>query len=366
MTSSPRQIAASALEVNEIELTSSPEDLIHNEALRVEKQIRDDDSILSYSQINAHHGDGTDISIYGIPVSDNDNRTSPVRRKRLKDYKVEVPLTPLDSSEPPTKRAKTVSFSETLQTTIHLLDSEMAFSETDEDGLRDFIEDIVQPLTDSAQKHIEGEQLEEFDTTLRVVVPEIDDSLPNASWETPMYHQPNQSRLDPQTTLISRIEEYIDENERKWSGVQRSARLLSWTPFPARLGEIHAEEELEDGSLAEYFEQLEIDHGAEDFTRTRLNLLKDGDDLLIELGDPLNSDDEVAVQNNDQGGETSRNSHQNIAANASTRFGSLRLFTALPRIFSTLRIAAASPTTVRRSPNCKRRSGVASSCTPER
>lgn len=52
--------------------------------------------------------------------------------------------------------------------------------------------------------------------------------------------------------------------------------------------------------------------------------------------------------------------------NTAARLGSLRLLTALPRIFSTLRIASASPTTVRRSPSCKRRSGVASSCTPER
>ena len=48
------------------------------------------------------------------------------------------------------------------------------------------------------------------------------------------------------------------------------------------------------------------------------------------------------------------------------RLGSLRLLTALPRIFSTLWMAAASPTTVRRSPSWSVRSGVASSCTPER
>jgi len=49
-----------------------------------------------------------------------------------------------------------------------------------------------------------------------------------------------------------------------------------------------------------------------------------------------------------------------------TRLGSSRFLTALPRIFSTFWIAAASPTTVRRSPIWSRRSGVASSCTPER
>ena len=37
-----------------------------------------------------------------------------------------------------------------------------------------------------------------------------------------------------------------------------------------------------------------------------------------------------------------------------------------PRIFSTRLMSAVSPTTVRRSPSCSTRSGVASSCTSER
>ena len=48
------------------------------------------------------------------------------------------------------------------------------------------------------------------------------------------------------------------------------------------------------------------------------------------------------------------------------RLGSSSCLTALPRIFSTPSIACASPTTVRLSPSCSVRSGVASSCTPER
>ena len=55
-----------------------------------------------------------------------------------------------------------------------------------------------------------------------------------------------------------------------------------------------------------------------------------------------------------------------IPINTATRFGSFKLFTALPKTFSTFWIAAASPTTVNRSPNCSVSSGVASNCTPDR
>ena len=55
-----------------------------------------------------------------------------------------------------------------------------------------------------------------------------------------------------------------------------------------------------------------------------------------------------------------------IPINMTTRFGSLRLFTALPSTFSTFRMAADSPTTVNRSPSWSTSSGVARSCTPER
>ena len=49
-----------------------------------------------------------------------------------------------------------------------------------------------------------------------------------------------------------------------------------------------------------------------------------------------------------------------------TRLGSSRSLTAFPNTCSTFRIAAASPTTVNRSPNWSTNSGVASNSTPER
>ena len=48
------------------------------------------------------------------------------------------------------------------------------------------------------------------------------------------------------------------------------------------------------------------------------------------------------------------------------KLGSFKLLMAFPSTFSTFWMAAASPTTVRRSPNCKVSSGVANNCTPER
>ena len=291
-----------------MELTSSPEDLILNEAIRIEDKIMNDDNTPSYGQLDAwHHGVETDIAIYDIPPNDSEDSSPPLRRKRLKDLKVEVPLTPEDSIEPPTKKAKTVSFSETLHTMIPPLELEMAMSEPgrDESGIGDFIENVVKPFAESALKQIEEEQLDKFDTMLRVVVPKVDDFVPNVPWETAISQQTNETPLDSQKLLIYRMKEELDEDEEKWSGVQRSERQLPWTPFPARLGQVDEDEELDDGSLAEYLEQLEVDDepDVESLTCTRngLKLLQDeDDDLFIETGEFLNSDDEEAVKINAQ------------------------------------------------------------------
>ena len=65
-------------------------------------------------------------------------------------------------------------------------------------------------------------------------------------------------------------------------------------------------------------------------------------------------------------GSVPSNTPRSIPKNSDARFGASSFFAELPNALAILSTASASPTTVRRSPICRMRSGVASSSIPAR
>ncbi|SMR61639.1 unnamed protein product [Zymoseptoria tritici ST99CH_3D1] len=240
---SPQNILAQVEE--EVPLTSTPEDPNLHEAARLEAQIMHQD----------------DVEIRPNPtVSDNldTSSSSPFQRKirRLDELKISSPLLPLDPTEPPTKKAKTVAFSDDLASFIPPLES----NDTDEDS-HEAVEDplylvaeMVAPLADVTPGQAKDEELIEVDTTMRVPVPAVEKVSPAALW---------QMHIDNQHILLHQTKAGLDKTEKQWSGITRLERHLQWNAFPSRLGKPKPEGDFDDGSLARYLAELDIESEAD-------------------------------------------------------------------------------------------------------
>ena len=247
----------------DVELTSSPEDLFRKEATALEQQILDRDSTPSQHWSNTDEMQNMDPSIYAIPESVTESSSSPLSRKRWQGLKIETPLTPENSLEPPAKKAKTVSFSADLYTMIPTIDSGAAASDADlpgDDDLTSFIDKVVQPFAESAIKQVEQEQIDELDTTLRMTVPHLDDFELAVPWKRSSNRKKGID-LSAQTALISQVKNELHQSESKWSGVSKTEKQLPWIPFPTELGKVNIEEEFDDGPLARYLAELVPDGG---------------------------------------------------------------------------------------------------------
>ncbi len=164
-------------------------------------------------------------------------------RQRPKDLKVEVPLSPLHSDQPPPWTKKNVSFSETLPELFPELPPPIAepenFSSDDVDA---FIEKNIKPLAVKAERAIEQEQLQEADTILRVQVPVMDFSLPVAPWK---------AKRDMKKTLTEM--KALHFNNHAWPMSGQAERELKWAPFPVALGKVGTQESIPDNGFIEKY-----------------------------------------------------------------------------------------------------------------
>ena len=177
----------------DLELTSTPEDLVAKERAALESHIMKRDAVLtlnvnSKSDVSAwtSQSSGEGVQDIGTPfnISMGNSPSSPLRRKRLADLKVEVPLTPQHSVESPPKRARTVSFPKELHTLIPQPDSDVSIMDAAvaQQDLDAFITDVVAPLAESAIQQTANEELIEVDTLMRVTVPQVDNTPPTPPW----------------------------------------------------------------------------------------------------------------------------------------------------------------------------------------
>lgn len=259
-----------SMEVANMDLTSTPEDLIAKEAAALEQQIMAQDASPPFNdglEPNRPHTISSSATTYSALQSPASS-SSPLRRKRPQDLKLEVPLLPLSdtSEENPTKKAKKVSFPEVLHSLIPRPDSDDSIMDPEvaAQDLDAFIADVVTPLAESAIRQTENEQLVEVDTIIRVQVPPIEDVEIIPPWEVLTRGISGVSRLAAQKTLLSQTKRELLKNESTRSGVSKIERRLPWSPFPARLGKVNLEETFDDGSAARYMRELDFGDGGND------------------------------------------------------------------------------------------------------
>ena len=177
----------------------------------------------------------------------------PSFRERPKDLKVEVPLSPPQSDEPPPWKRKTVSFTEALPELIPQLPLPISMPEsTSSDEIREFFEQTIKPVAIKAERAIEQEQLQEADTTLRVPVPIMDFSLPIAPWKAKS-HSLNFDNEDEVLRKTLTEMKALHFSKHSWPRNGQAERELKWAPFPVALGKVDIQESITDnGSINEY------------------------------------------------------------------------------------------------------------------
>lgn len=209
----------------------------------------------------------------------------PPLRAPLRDHKVEVPLSPLHLERTPLSKRKRVSFGESIPELILKLPPPIPKPEnTLSSDIDAFFYEAIAPIGLKAERTIEQEQRQEEDTTLRVLVPVMDFSLPIAPWKANF--QP--SILDNEGKWYKMIlaeMKAVHFSKHIWPMSGKAERELKWAPFPLALGRVESQERIfDDGSTMTYLEKPE---------RVDVNTLTwkpEGLRLLDELAD---SDDEL-------------------------------------------------------------------------
>jgi hypothetical protein len=218
-----------------------------------------------------------------------DSSLSPLRRKRLQDLKAEVPLTPIEAEAAPPKKAKTAVFPAGVDSLVPVPESENSTldPESAQNNVQVYIDQAVKPAAEFAVEQVRKERLVEIDTTLRVQSPPLPDTKLQLPWTVyDLISTDFESRLDAQRALLKFIKRELIHDESRWSGVSKLDKILSWSPFPARLGKVNIKEDIDDNSSAtRYMAELQV---GEDIDIQSLVSKAEG----LRLLHPSDSDDE--------------------------------------------------------------------------
>ncbi|KAI4182160.1 MAG: hypothetical protein LQ348_004890, partial [Seirophora lacunosa] len=247
-------------ETGRLELLSEHSSPTRQQAESLERILQESETLIPAKRRKEANDDDTEVeSILDVsdvgeifsPLKDIHRTPSPppLKRSRRQDLKVEGPLTPPATEQPPPWNNKKIPFGEALQDLIPTLPPPIPEPEqlSTEDIDMLFAEHIA-PLAAKAERAIEQEQLQEADTTSRVLVPIMDFSKPTPPWQI----APSKTIDDWRKGFMQEVKEtYLDSTP--WLQGDQTKKGLSWVPFPMSLGRFELQETIEDdGSLAAY------------------------------------------------------------------------------------------------------------------
>ena len=187
----------------------------------------------------------SDISAFDVEAVSDDHFSSPLKRKRPEDYKVELPLSPALGSSSPLIKLKTVTFSDELCTAIPEYAKPFPSDDThNTHGICNFLEQVIMPGAQSAMLAINSEQLIQAESVLRVDVPTVDATSPLPPWEV-FARKPwgDQTELEAQQGLVSMLKREFIRSREYWPDVGTVDRAMSrWRPFDMRLSDLPEED----------------------------------------------------------------------------------------------------------------------------
>lgn len=191
--------------------------------------------------------------------------SSPCRRrvKRMLSLKVSSPLLPREEDEgeePPAKKARMVCFSDELETVIPQLSDDDLM---DQDVVFEEIFGAIVPGSQSArnamQQPASDKELLDIDTTLRIPVLAIEAISATPPWSVYAATEGDTHIQGSQHRLIQDTCDGLSRSEVKWSMSSKAEQALQWLPFPHHLGKPKLEGDFDDGSLARFLTELNLD-----------------------------------------------------------------------------------------------------------
>ena len=261
----PYSPPAPAPETMQIDLTSTPEDLIAKDAAALEMEL------LNHADSTTTPTDKSSFDTLEVAASIESytavpSSSSPLTRKRLRNLRVEAPLTPqyhtgsTSEEEPTSKKAKKVQFD--LDVTSLLPNLQLGSSDTlsglAQQQMND-LQDVVERGAESVQQELQNEQLIEIDTTMRVKVPNLEAVQIQPLWDLCSSSESDESRVQTRQNMMHDVSKELLPDVRKWSGVAKIERSLPWAPFAAYLAKVDSVEQFDDGSLERYMTELCLD-----------------------------------------------------------------------------------------------------------
>lgn len=236
----------------QIDLTSTPEDLIAKDAAAIEKELLALDQASITTPADRPPFDAQEIAATIESYTAAPSSSSPLARKRIRNLRLEPPLTPQyydesSSTEAPTaKKAKKVQFD--LQMASLLPEPQRDSSDTVPGFSKQQLDDLQERMTkgaESVKEQLRNEQLIEIDTTMRVKVPCLEAVQIQPPWNVDV-DIPNCIKSD------------LVKDVRKWGGVAKIERSLQWAPFASYIAKVDMAEQFDDGSLGRYLSEMDL------------------------------------------------------------------------------------------------------------
>lgn len=270
----PYSPPAPAPEAMQIDLTSTPEDLIAKDAAALETELlghAQSSSITTTAPADKPSFDTKEVAVAIEAYTAVPSSSSPLARKRLRKLRVEAPLTPqyhtgsTSEEEPTFKKVRKVQFD--LDVTSLLPDLQLDSSDTPsglaQQQMND-LQDLVKRGAESVQQELQNEQLIEIDTTMRVKVPNLEAVQIQPLWDLCSGSENDESRMQSRQKMLHDTSKELLQDVRKWGGVAKIERSLPWAPFAAYLAKVDLVEQFDDGSLERYLTDMRLDDGMSD------------------------------------------------------------------------------------------------------
>lgn len=305
----------------QIDMASTPEDLIAKDAAIAEQQLLQDDRVVKDTPVGMPEVDAQETAAVIELYTAAPSSSSPLARKRLRNLRVEPPLTPQyhagssSEEEPNTKKAKKVQFDPDLITLFpdvqrtHTSDTLPEHAKQQANDLQD----TMAIAAESVQKQLQNEQLIEIDTTLRVKVPPLGLVQPQPPWELYGAGETSETGLLSQQSMLKHVSKEFLNDTHKWSGVTKIERSLPWAPFPTHLAKVDLNERFDVGSLAQCLAEIGLGDAGGDVDVQAI-ITRDDHLRLLQAHD---SDDEEAewgeVGEYDSADAASEEEHQSLA-----------------------------------------------------
>lgn len=252
----------------QIDLTSTPEDLIANDAAAAEKDLLNDQQSADVMPSDEPLFTTQEISAAIDSYTAVPSSSSPLARKRVWSLHLEPPLTPQDHVDPTSddegssaKRFKKVHFDPGIAA---ILPDPQSESSDTLSGIAEKqaaeLQDIIERDSESVQQQLQNEQLVDIDTTLRTRVSHLEPVQAQPPWELHGNLRSDKTTSRTRQTMLSTFSKEFLKDTRKWSGVSRLERTLMWAPFPLHMAKVDLREQFDDDdSLGILLDGLELD-----------------------------------------------------------------------------------------------------------